>query len=182
MKPVWNWSWLLFPRATTWLSFPMLFNFYKFIVAAFGNVVNSISEMEIFSYRKKEFYFLVCDFHIAKGQNKSLMNDLFNFSAHDLFIKQSFEAVRCQFHQHFKSSFLIWKCFVQLFFYLRFGFVIFWRKNSVEEATHKMLLIFTTGRSRLGQLIRLLIPLPSSLPATGFERTTFWSRVVFATD
>ena len=55
----------------------MMFNFYKFIVAAFGNVVNSISEMEIFSYRKKEFYFLVCDFHIAKGQNKSLMNDFF---------------------------------------------------------------------------------------------------------
>jgi len=44
---------------------------------------------------------------------------------------------RCQFYQHLKSSFFVWKCFCSAFLYLQFGFVTFWQKNIGTKAALK---------------------------------------------
>ncbi len=51
----------------------------------------------------------------------------------------------CLFHQHFTSRFLLQKCFLQLFFKLQFGFVIFWKNYVGAKSDCKMLMKLTAG-------------------------------------
>ncbi len=52
---------------------------------------------------------------------------------------------RCQFHQHFMSTFYIWKCLTQIFSNHSFGFFNFCQKNKRAKAARKMLVKLTKG-------------------------------------
>ena len=59
--------------------------------------------------------------------------------------QESFFATKCQFHQHFTSSFFCTKVFGAAFLCLQVGFVIFWQKKIGAKAACKMLVKLTQG-------------------------------------